>query len=158
MKLTLTTPALIFSTISLLLLAYTNRFMGIAALIRNLHEKAKKAGEKDQIIVSQISTLKKRVKLIRNMQFMAILSLFFCVFSMFLLFFGKTLFGELIFAVGLLLLMVSLLLSAIEINISVHALSIQLSECIGDECFLDESEIEKKQGFILNLESDMANK
>jgi hypothetical protein len=132
--------------------------MGIAALIRSLHEKVKKAGEKDPIIISQISTLKKRVKLIRNMQFMAILSLFFCVFSMFLLFFDKRFAGELIFAIGLVLLMISLLLSAIEINISVHALSIQLSECIGDECLLEEFDIENKQEFILNLESDIINK
>ncbi len=154
MKLTLTTPALIFSTISLLLLAYTNRFMGVAALIRSLHDRAKEAGEKDVIIGSQISTLKRRVILIRNMQLLAILSLFFCVFSMSMLFFGKNLAGEIIFAVGLFLLMISLLLSAIEIIISVHALSIQLSECIGNECSLDNIEKSKKEGFILNLNNN----
>lgn len=153
MRLTLTTPALIFSTISLLLLAYTNRFIGVAALIRSLHEKAKEAGEKDPIIGSQITTLQKRVILIRNMQLLAILSLFFCVFSMFMLFFNNNLAGEVIFAIGLVLLMVSLLFSAIEINISVHALSIQLSECIGNECSLDEHEEKTKNNFILNLQN-----
>ena len=153
MKLTLTTPALIFSTISLLLLAYTNRFIGVASLIRSLHEKAKEVGEKDYIIGSQISTLQKRVILIRNMQLLAILSLFFCVFSMFLLFFNKNTAGEIIFAIGLLLLMVSLLLSAIEINISVHALSIQLSECIGNECSLDTLDKKPKNDFILNFQN-----
>jgi hypothetical protein len=137
MKFTLTTPALIFSTISLLLLAYTNRFSILASLIRDLHDKAKEKGEKDYIIKSQLSSLKKRVRLIRNMQFLAILSLFFCVFSMFLLFFNQNLAGEIVFAVGLGLLMLSLILSAIEINISVHALNIQLSESVKEGAELD---------------------
>ena len=133
MKFTLTTPALIFSTISLLLLAYTNRFSVLANLIRNLHDRAKKQGEKGEIITSQLKNLKRRVKLIRNMQFLAILALFFCVFSMFLLFFNKKTIGEVVFAIGLTSLMLSLLLSAIEINISVNALNIQLSESIEEQ-------------------------
>lgn len=136
MQITLTTPALIFSTISLLLLAYTNRFLGIASLIRNLHERAKKEGYRSPIIQNQLNSLKKRVRLIRDMQFLAILSLFFCVFSMLVLFFSKIILGEVLFAIALILLMTSLILSAIEINISVKALKIQLSECIGEECEL----------------------
>ena len=137
MKFTLTTPALIFSTISLLLLAYTNRFAVLANLIRELHDRAKEQGEKDDIITSQLKTLKKRVKLIRNMQFLAILALFFCVFSMFLLFFNEKTIGEIVFAIGLASLMLSLILSAIEINISVHALNIQLSESIEEQSMND---------------------
>lgn len=136
MQITLTTPALVFSTISLLLLAYTNRFLGIASLIRNLHERAKLEGYRNPIIQNQLNSLKKRVKLIRDMQFLAILSLLFCVFSMFVLFFDKIIFGEVLFAFALIFLMSSLILSAIEINISVKALNIQLSECIGEECEL----------------------
>ena len=68
------------------------------------------------------------------MQFYAILSLFFCVFSMFLLFFEKNFLGSFSFAVALVLLMISLILSAWEIKISVEALDLQLSECIGDHC------------------------
>ena len=137
MKFTLTTPALIFSTISLLLLAYTNRFAVLANLIRELHDQAKEQGEKDDIITSQLNSLKKRVKLIRNMQFLAILALFFCVFSMFLLFFNEKTIGEIVFAIGLASLMLSLILSAIEINISVHALNIQLSESIEEQSLND---------------------
>lgn len=133
MKFTLTTPALIFSTMSLLLLAYTNRFVALAKLIRDLHDRAKERGEKDCIIDSQLKNLKKRVKIIRNMQFLVILALFFCVFSMFLLFFERKLAGEVVFAMGLTSLMLSLLLSAIEINISVNALNIQLSESIEEQ-------------------------
>ncbi|KXS41155.1 MAG: Protein of unknown function (DUF2721) [Candidatus Frackibacter sp. T328-2] len=144
MELNLTTPALIFSTISLLLLAYTNRFLGLADLIRTLHDKAKEKGEKDSIISPQLASLKKRVKLIRNMQFLAILALFFCVFSMFLLFFNKSTAGEVVFAIGLGLLMLSLILSAIEINISVHALNIQLSESVDGEPLIDDNIQEKE--------------
>lgn len=133
--LTLTTPAVVFSTISLLLLAYTNRFTALASVIRDLHNK-KKVEEKINIniIDPQINSLKKRVHIIKNMQFYAILSLFFCVFSMFLLFFEKNFLGSFSFAVALVLLMISLILSAWEIKISVEALDLQLSECIGDHC------------------------
>lgn len=128
MGFTLTTPALVFSTISLLMLAYTNRFSAIASLIRSLHDEIEEKGKDNIVISSQIKSLKRRVKLIRNMQFLAIIALFFCVFSMFLLFFEKSLAGEIVFALALVLLMISLIISAIEINMSVHALNIQLGE------------------------------
>jgi hypothetical protein len=38
-QLSLTTPALLFSAISLLLLAYTNRFLAYASVVRNLHAR-----------------------------------------------------------------------------------------------------------------------
>ncbi|MCK8818027.1 DUF2721 domain-containing protein [Natroniella sulfidigena] len=129
MEFDLTTPALIFSMTSLLLLAYTNRFLALAKLIRELHSKAKKNG-KDRIIDSQLASLRKRVKVIRNMQFLAILSLFFCVLSMLLLFFGSQIGGKVFFVIGLATLLVSLIFSAIEINLSVNALNIQLSESV----------------------------
>lgn len=139
--LTLTTPAVVFSTISLLLLAYTNRFTAIAGVIRDLHERKKERN--NEIITFQIESLKKRVHIIKNMQFYGILSLFFCVFSMFLLFFEKEKFGEITFAGALMLLMISLVLSAWEIKISVDALDLQLSECIGDHCQADVNMINK---------------
>ena len=140
--LTLTTPAVVFSTISLLLLAYTNRFTAIAGVIRDLHEKKKE--NNNELISSQIDSLKKRVHIIKNMQFYAILSLFFGVFSMFLLFFEKNHLGEVSFAVSLILLMISLTLSAWEIKISVDALDLQLSECIGDHCEVDLKDLNKE--------------
>ena len=140
--LTLTTPAVVFSTISLLLLAYTNRFTAIAGVIRDLHEKKKE--DDNELISSQIDNLKKRVHIIKNMQFYAILSLFFCVFSMFLLFFEKNRLGEISFAVSLILLMISLTLSAWEIKISVDTLDLQLSECIGDHCEVTTKSLNKE--------------
>lgn len=126
MGITLTTPALLFSALSLLLLAYTNRFLTLATLIRNLH--AKYQDEPDTKIFYQIKNLRKRTHLIRNMQVFGVSSLFFCVFCMFVLFAGEILLGKIIFGFSLILLMISLALSVWEIQISVKALDIQLSD------------------------------
>ena len=136
MQLTLTTPALIFSTISLLLLAYTSRFLALANLIRSLHNQVNQEVSRTDILMPQIENLKLRVKIIKNMQLIGIISLFFCVFSMFLIFLQQIVFAEFVFAGSLILLMISLSLSAIEINISVKALNIELSQCAGDRCKL----------------------
>lgn len=126
MEINLTTPALLFPAISLLLLAYTNRFLTIATLIRSLHSKYKE--EPDELIWGQIKNLRLRVKLIRNMQALGVLSLLLCVVCMFVIFAGNLPLAELIFGVSLILLIVSLAVSAWEIQISVKALNIQLSD------------------------------
>ena len=136
MQLTLTTPALIFSTISLLLLAYTSRFLALANLIRSLHNQATQEVNRVDILMPQIENLRLRVRIIKNMQLIGIISLFFCVFSMFLIFLQQMILAEFAFAGSLILLMISLSLSAIEINISVKALNIELSQCVGDQCKL----------------------
>lgn len=122
---TLTTPALLFPALSLLLLAYTNRFLTIAGLIRNLNKQQQQMPDKN--IQKQIENLRKRVILIKRMQFLGISSLFFCVFSMFMLFIDQILWGKIVFAGSLILMMFSLAFSIIEIQISVDALKIDLS-------------------------------
>lgn len=124
---TLTTPALLFPALSLLLLAYTNRFLTLAGLIRELQKD--KAACIDRNINAQINNLRKRVVLIKNMQFFGIASLFFCVFSMLLLFIKQDMFGEIVFGISLILMLISLALSIKEIRISIEALNIQLSRC-----------------------------
>ena len=126
MKLSLTTPALLFSAISLLLLAYTNRFLTIAQLVRNLHAKYKE--NKDVILFGQIKNLRKRINLIRNMQIYGIISLLLCVACMFLLYIDYQSIAEIIFGIALVLLILSLGLSAWEIQISVKALNLHLSD------------------------------
>ncbi len=121
---TLTTPALLFPALSLLLLAYTNRFLTIAGLIRNLHKESTTSSQ--DRIQSQIVNLRKRIVLIRDMQFWGITSLLLCVISMFALFISYKITGEIIFAISLICLMYSLLLSIYEIRISVKALNIEL--------------------------------
>jgi hypothetical protein len=128
-ELTLTTPALLFPAISLLLLAYTNRFLAIAALIRQLHSQYN--DHPDSRIKGQIENLRKRVILTRNMQSLGILSLFLCVLCMFLLFANEYELGKWVFGVSLLLLLASLGLSVREIQISINALSLQLSDMEG---------------------------
>jgi len=126
MELSLTTPALLFPAISLLLLAYTNRFLALAALIRSLHQRYKET--KDQKIKAQISNLQKRVNLIKNMQLTGIASLLLCVVSMFALYEYWYTLGSVVFGISLVLLMISLAFSIIEIQISVKALNIHLSD------------------------------
>src|SRR5690606_16439378 len=122
--LTLTTPGLLFSAISLLLLAYTNRFLAIATLIRKLHGEYQE--NPNRLLVGQIRNLRKRVALIRSMQFFGVASLFLCVLCMFVLFADNQFLGKWIFAVALTMLLFSLGISLWEIQISVKALNIHL--------------------------------
>lgn len=125
-ELTLTTPALLFPAISLLLLAYTNRFVALAQLVRELHARYK--NNPDKPLLGQIDNLRRRIRIIRDMQFLGVLSFFFCVFCMFLIFLQQHLWAEVIFGFCLLLLMGSLSLSMREIRISTDALNIHLSD------------------------------
>lgn len=125
-QLTLTTPALLFSAISLLLLAYTNRFLALATLVRGLYAQYKE--KEDNYIFGQIKNLKTRLNLIRNMQICGITSLLLCVACMFLLYVEWVGIAEIIFGIALLLLILSLALSVREIQISVKALNLQLHD------------------------------
>jgi hypothetical protein len=125
-QLTLTTPALLFPAISLLLLAYTNRFLAIANLIRGLHSKYQESH--DRVLKVQIDNLRKRVNLTRNMQALGIISLFLCVLTMFLIYQGWNQAADLLFGIALLCLLASLGISVVEIQISVQALDIQMRD------------------------------
>ena len=126
MGITLTTPGLLFPAISLLMLAYTNRFLALATLIRELHASYKQ--QPDPIIFRQIGSLRYRVTLIKAMQACGIASLFCCVLCMFILFAGWTRLGEVTFGLSLLLMLLSLALSFREVQISVDALNMRLSD------------------------------
>jgi hypothetical protein len=125
MEIGLATPALLFPAISLILLAYTNRFLGLASLIRGL--AAQFSASRDRMLIGQIHNLRHRLSLIRTMQAFGVGSLFVCVACMFALFFGSQLVGKVLFAASLLMLMGSLGLSFREIQLSTAALNIQLS-------------------------------
>jgi hypothetical protein len=126
MSIDLTTPALLFPAISLLLLAYTNRFLALAVLIRDLHDRYKK--QEDVLIIGQIANLYYRVNLIKNMQAFGIASILFCTVSIFELYLGWQYAGQLTFAVSLVLMMISLALSLREIQVSVEALTLRLKD------------------------------
>lgn len=125
-ELTLTTPALLFSAISLLLLAYTNRFLAYANVVRTLHAKHKE--NPDALIIGQIQNLRKRLVLTRTMQLLGIGSLLLCVLCMLLVYIDYKLAAEIIFGIALILLILSLALSMREIQISVKALDLHLSD------------------------------
>ncbi|MCS7004797.1 MAG: DUF2721 domain-containing protein [Cytophagales bacterium] len=126
MEITITTPGLLFPAISLLMLAYTNRFLAISNLIRNLYARYKENNEVTTL--RQIKSLKRRVELIKNMQFLGVFSLFLCVLCIILLFLGEKTFGKIIFGTSLFFFMASLALSMSEIQLSIDALNILLSE------------------------------
>ena len=126
MEFSITTPAILFPAISLLLLAYTNRFMALASLIRNL--KTQYLENHNPNLIGQISNLRKRIYLIRNMQACGIASFFLCVICMLLLFNDNQVIAKYTFGLSLILLLISLYLSLREIQISIEALKIELSE------------------------------
>ncbi|MFN8497168.1 MAG: DUF2721 domain-containing protein [Anaerolineae bacterium] len=131
MELTLTTPALLFPAISLLLLAYTNRFLTLAALMRDLY--ARYRAQPDPKILGQLANLRYRIVIIRNMQVFGVSSFFGCVLSMFVLFAGQVVLGQWIFGASLVLLLVSLGLSLREIQVSIDALTLQLEDLEQEE-------------------------
>lgn len=133
MDLTLTTPALLFPAISLLLLAYTSRFLALAGVIRNLHDHIKQSDSYDPSIQVQIRNLRKRVHIVKHMQGLGAGSFFGCVLAMLLLYFGLKTSASFVFGCSLLLLLGSLLLSLWEIQISVVALEAHLKDIDGAE-------------------------
>ncbi len=128
MSFSLHTPALLFPAITLLMLAYTNRFLALATLIRNLHTKYKQASEDREFVHEQIKNLKRRLELIKQMQASGIFSFFLCVLSMLLVYFGYEVLAFATFGLSLGFLLLSLALSLNEIYISTRALEIELKD------------------------------
>jgi hypothetical protein len=126
MEITITTPALLFPAISLLMLAYTNRFLTLATIIRGLYDRYQNVPEEN--LVLQIANLRYRIYLIRNMQIFGVLSLLFCCISMFALFAGWIVGGQWTFGLALILMMVSMGISIRELMISVGALDLLLAD------------------------------
>ena len=125
-QLTLTTPALLFSAISLIMLAYTNRFLAYASVIRNLRDKYLE--RKEESLIRQIKNLKLRLDLTRYMQICGITNLLLCVLTMFLIYIDYHTIAVYVFGLGLLLLLLSLAFLIWEIQISAKALNNHLSD------------------------------
>ena len=127
MSISITTPALLFPAITLLLLAYTNRFLAVATLIRSLHRKKVETPEK-AVLEGQIKNLRLRIRLIKNMQIFGVISFLFCVITMMLVFNNSLEFANYGFGTSLVSLLISLILSLWELQISTKALEIELSD------------------------------
>jgi hypothetical protein len=126
MDINLTTPAVLFPAVSLLLLAYTNRYIALASVIRKLHADHKAAPSPHYL--DQIENLRWRIRLVRNMQFCGVSSLLLCTICMFLLFLGSIFPAEIVFSAGLLVMIISLIISLVEIQSSVRALDLHLQD------------------------------
>ena len=122
--LTLTTPSILFSAISLIMLAYTNRFLAYASVIRNL--KNEQENNPTPITQRQIDNLRKRLYITRSMQIFGVMSLLLCVVCTLFIYVGWQMAAVYIFGVALLLLVISLGLSVKELLISVKALEFHL--------------------------------
>jgi hypothetical protein len=127
MEITFTTPALLFPAISLLLLAYTNRFLALANLVRKLHDEYKR-GEQSKIIIKQIHSLRRRIRLVRYMQALGVFSFLCCVVTMYTIYMEWNEAVRYEFALSLLTLLASLIISLFEITMSTKALELELSD------------------------------
>ncbi|MDQ3073600.1 MAG: DUF2721 domain-containing protein [Bacteroidota bacterium] len=132
----ITTPALLFPAISLIMLAYTNRFMAVAGVIRTLHDRYKAHGSSTGTH-AQILNLRHRLRLIKNMQILGVISFILTICCMFLIYSEKLQWARISFSAAILLFGCSLLLSLMEIIKSTKALELELSdmEGMGDDSF-----------------------
>lgn len=131
MDIEISTPALLFPAISLLLLAYTNRFLTTGQLIRALSSQAREDGIRE--FKGQIANLKKRLELTKWMQFFGVVSILLCTISMFCLFLGFYDIGKKIFGLSLITMCISLGISLWEVYISSNALDLELKD-LTDKC------------------------
>lgn len=125
-ELTLITPTFLFSAISLLLLAYTNRFLSYAQLVRTLKDRYME--DRSALTHAQIMNMRRRLYLTKNMQLLGVGSLLLCVATMFLIYIGFQKISVYVFGFALLFLLLSLALSVLEIRISAKSLEIYLSD------------------------------
>jgi hypothetical protein len=124
---TINTPALLFPAISLIMLAYTNRFVAISGVVRALHDRYKTSEEKP-LLHAQIRNLRFRIRLIRQMQFLGVASFLLGIVTMYLIYLGEMYLANRCFAVTMLLFAISLLLSMLEIHRSTVSLELELSD------------------------------
>ncbi len=132
MDISINTPALLFPAISLIMLAYTNRFLALSNRIRSLHDKYL-TNEKKHIIHGQMKNLRYRLNLIKNMQALGVLSFLSCIVCMYLIYIERMVWAHATFAFSLLSFTASLLISLLEIQKSTKALELELSDIEGLE-------------------------
>lgn len=126
MNFDVTTPALIFPAISLLMLAYTNRFVVLAQLIRDLDKQYRETRSKNQLM--QIANLRKRMTYIKSMQVLGALAFILAASSMLLNMLGQDYISFIVFGFSLLPLIASLIFLLLELNMSIGALSVQIDD------------------------------
>lgn len=131
MDITINTPALLFPAISLVMLAYTNRFMALSSVVRKLHDEYE-SNRSNKNLPLQIRNLQFRIKLVRRMQFFGVTSFIVALVSMYLIYIEEMQAANITFAIAILLFALSLVLSLIEILQSTNALELELSDMEDD--------------------------
>ena len=124
MILSIETPAILFPAITLLMLAYTNRFLALSQLIRTLHHDYQNLNANH--IVKQINHLRFRLFLIRLMQSLGAIALILCIISIFSLLMSYQSLGATLFIGSLIIFLGSIISSLIEILLSTRALNVLL--------------------------------
>ena len=128
MTLEITTPAVLFSTVSLLMSAYLSRFSTIAKLMRDLSFKLEGNNSEQEYINHQLIIFCKRIRYIKYLQFGGVLSLLFSTAAMFSLLFKKSMIANICFIIALILFLFALLIAVIDIYYSMQALSTKLKD------------------------------
>ena len=132
MELSVNIPALLFPAISLIMLAYTNRFLALSNRVRMLHDKYQQQ-EQRHILFGQIKNLNYRIKLIQNMQTYGVATLLLSIVSMFFIFIDYQAIAKTVFGISLVTFSISIFLSLIEIRLSTKAIELELSDMEGLE-------------------------
>ncbi|MBX2857627.1 MAG: DUF2721 domain-containing protein [Cellvibrionaceae bacterium] len=128
MEMPITTPSLLFPAISLLLLAYTNRFLTLTGVIRQLSGIPRV--KRSDIYHRQVENFRVRLKIIRMMQATGVLSFVLCTLSMFALFLRWQFAGQILFGASLVFLLISLLCSLYEVHISTKAIDLEIGHML----------------------------
>lgn len=132
MEININTPAILFPAISLVMLAYTNRFLALSNRIRNLHERYVKGEQENQeVLHGQIKNLRYRLNIIKNMQALGVTSFLCCIVCMYFIYIEWMHWAHVVFAISLITFGASLLLSLLEIQKSTKALELELSDMEG---------------------------
>ncbi|HQS24936.1 MAG: II family cellulose-binding protein [Sphingobacteriia bacterium 24-36-13] len=132
MDISINTPALLFPAISLIMLAYTNRFLALATRVRSLHNEYNKT-ENNSVVHGQIKNLRFRIKLIKQMQALGVMAFLSCIICMYFIYIEWMIMSHWVFAFSLLSFSCSLAISLWEIQLSTKALELELSDMEGLE-------------------------
>lgn len=132
MDISINTPALLFPAISLIMLAYTNRFLALATRVRTLHNEYNET-KNNAVLHGQIKNLRFRIKLIKQMQALGVLAFLSCIICMYFIYIEWMIMSHWVFAFSLLSFSCSLAISLWEIQLSTKALELELSDMEGLE-------------------------
>ncbi len=127
MTIPITTPALLFPAIAILMLGYVNRYIGAASVIRAI-TKDYSTGHRRVQVVEQLQIMQKRIGLFRYMLEIGAFALAMACLSMFLIFVDKQQAGNLVFGLSLVAMITSTLVSFYETVLSNQSLNIEIND------------------------------